>query len=271
MPRREPPPGGFKLLALDVDGTLVDRSLEIRPRNLAALQRAIRGGLRVVLATGRMFRSALKYAQEIGTDEPLICYQGALLRTPDGETLREWPVCTDCAVRAVNFGRENNLHVNLYRDDIFYVEQLGSGAERYAAVAQMEPCLVPDLMEIAVGGSTKVVFVDDHERLAELLPEMRQAFAPEARVTYSLPEFLEVVSADVSKARALDVICARDGVAPAEVLAAGDAPNDVELFRYAGFAVAPRNAFPEALAEADTVIAPPEEDGIAELVDRYLS
>ena len=100
---------------------------------------------------------------------------------------------------------------------------------------------------------------------------MRKTFAPEARVTYSLPEFLEVVSAEVSKAKALDVICRRDGVAPAEVLAAGDAPNDVELFRYAAFAVAPRNAFSETLAEADATIPPPEDDGVADLIDRYLS
>jgi Cof subfamily protein (haloacid dehalogenase superfamily) len=271
MPRREPPPGGFKLLALDVDGTLVDRGLEIRPRNLEALQRAIGEGLRVVLATGRMFRSALRYAELIGTLEPLICYQGALVRAPDGVTLREWSVSAECAARAVRFGRDNKLHVNLYRDDTFYVEQLGRGAERYAQVAQMEPVFIQDLMEVAANGSTKVVFVDDHERLQELLPAMQKAFAPEARVTFSLPEFLEIVRADVSKAKALDVVCRRDGVAPAEVLAAGDAPNDIELFRYAGFAAAPRNAFPGALAEADAVIAPPEEDGIAELVDRYLS
>jgi len=271
MPGRELPPGGFQLLALDVDGTLVDRSFEITPRNLEAVRRAIDSGLRVVLATGRMFRSALRFAQQIGTSEPLICYQGALVRTPDGETLREWPVSPGCAAAAVRFSRENNVHINLYRDDSFYIEKLGEGARRYAQVAQTEPILVPDLMDLARQGSTKVVFVDDHERLGQLLPAMQQAFAPEARVTFSLPEFLEVVSVDVSKAQALDVILQRDGVRPERVLAAGDAPNDVELFRYAGYAVAPRNAFAETLAEADATIPPPEEDGVAELIDRYLS
>ena len=75
----------------------------------------------------------------------------------------------------------------------------------------------------------------------------------------------------MSKGSALAFVCERSGLEPAQVIAAGDAPNDVEMFRYAGFAVAPRNAFPAALAEADATIPPPEEDGIAELVERYLS
>lgn len=262
--------GPFKLLALDVDGTLVDRSLEITPGNLEALQTAIARGIRVVLATGRMFRSALRYAEAIGTEEPLICYQGAVVRSRDGELIREWPLSPQAAKAAVRLSREQKVHVNLYRDDEFYVESLGPGAEQYAKVAQFEPVLVPDLMEIAAGGSTKAVFVDQPDRLREVKPILDQAFAPEARVTFSLPEFLEVVSADVSKAAALKLVCGRLGVEPAEVIAAGDAPNDVEMLRFAGLAVAPRTAAPEALAEAEATIPPPEEDGIAELVARYL-
>jgi Cof subfamily protein (haloacid dehalogenase superfamily) len=262
--------GPFKALAIDVDGTLVDRSLEITPRNLAALQGAISRGSRVIVATGRMYRSALKYAEAIGTDEPLVCYQGAVVRARTGEILREWPVQSAEAVAALEMARAQNLHINLYRDDNFYVESLGWGAQRYAEVAQMEPQLVPDLMDLATRGSTKIVFVDEPERLRELEPLVRQTVEPRARVTFSLPEFLEVVDATANKGAALAFVCEAAGILPSEVIAAGDAPNDVEMFRYAGLALAPSNAFAEALAEADAIIPPPEEDGIAELVERYL-
>src|SRR3981081_4399708 len=116
-----------------------------------------------------------------------------------------------------------------------------------------------------------IVFVDQRERLLEWEPLVRSRLEPRARVTFSVPEFLEVVDAGVSKGAALAYVCEKSGLDPAHLLAAGDAPNDVEMFRYAGFAVAPRNAFPAALAEADATIPPPEDDGIAELVERYLS
>jgi Cof subfamily protein (haloacid dehalogenase superfamily) len=259
------------MLAIDVDGTLVDRTLEITPRNREALRRAVGAGIRVVVATGRMVSSARRYALEIGTEEPMICYQGAVVASPAGEFLREWPVDPATAAAAVRLGRELDLHVNLYQGDKFYVERTEWGAERYAAVAQIDPIVVADLLELARRGSTKVVFVDQPARLRELEPKIAAALAPQARVTFSLPEFLEAVAVDVSKAQALEFICQREGVSRAEVIAVGDAPNDVEMLRFAGLAVAPRTAHPDALAEAADTIPPPEEDGIAELVDRYLA
>jgi len=172
-----PSAGPFKALAVDVDGTLVDHTFEIRPRNLEALQRVIAGGCRVIIATGRMYRSALKYAEAIGTEELMICYQGAVVRSRAGEILREWPVPPAEAVAALEMARAQDLHINLYRDDAFYVERMGWGAKRYAEVAQMEPQLVPDLMELAQQGSTKIVFVDKPEAPAGA----RAAGAPNRR------------------------------------------------------------------------------------------
>ena len=260
----------YKMLALDVDGTLVGEGLEITPRNLDALRATVAAGIHVVLATGRMFRSAQPYAETIGTREPIICYQGAVVRSRDGEALREWPVDPESAAAAVRFSREHDVHVNLYEDDNFYVEKDSWGARRYAEIAQIEPIIVPDLMELARSGSTKIVFVDKEERLLELEPQLKWAIEPKCRATFSLPEFLEVVASDVSKGQALEFVCKQVGVEPRSVLAAGDAPNDIEMFRFAGMAVAPRSAHADVLAVAGATVAPPDEDGIAELVERFL-
>ena len=270
-PRREPSRGPFRLLAVDIDGTLVDGTLAITPANLAALKGAMASGVRVVLATGRMFRSALPYAEEIGTDEPLIAYQGAVVRMPDGTVVKEWEMSRDAARLAVTLSRELDLHVNLYRDDQFFVEKMSRAARRYADVAQVEPVLVDDLLTIAEEGSTKVVFVDTPERLRAVAPQVRTAFEPASRVTFSMPDFLEVVDGHVSKAAALHFICQRDGVAAHEVIAAGDGPNDRELFEYCGLAVAPSDASAEVLAAADVQMPPPGQDGIAYLVQTYLA
>ena len=244
--------------------------MKITPNNLAALREATAAGARVVLATGRMFRSALPYAQEIGTTEPLICYQGAVVREPGGQVLRELGLKPASAIAALELGRRFGLHVNLYYDDNFYVEQMGWGARRYAEVAQLEPIQVPDLMEIARRGSTKVVYVAPHDDLRGHEAAIRAGLEPAARITYSLPEFLEAVDTRVSKATALQFICDRDGVAREEVIAAGDGPNDLELFSYAGLAVAPTDAREEVLKAAGATMPPPGQDGVADLVRRYL-
>jgi len=258
-------------LALDIDGTLVDGTLEITPANVAALKGVVERGVHVVLATGRMFRSALRYAEEIGTEEPLIAYQGAVVRMPDGTLLKEWAVRPEAARLAVSLSRELGIHVNLYQDDNFYVEKMSWAGRRYADIAQIEPVLVDDLMTLAAKGSTKVVFVDTHDRLVEVENRIRAVFEPASRVTYSMPEFLEVVDGGVSKAAALQFICDGYGIAAHEVIAAGDGPNDRELFEFSGLAVAPSDAIPEVLQAADVTMPPPGRDGIAYLVEHHLS
>src|SRR5258708_2510607 len=256
-------PGPLKDLVLDIDGPLVARSLEITPANLAALRTAMGRGYRLILATGRMYYSALKYAEQIGTDEPLICYQGAVVRSRSGELLREWPVSPHDSVAALEMAREQGLHINLYRDDVFYIESMEWGAQRYAEVAQMQPRLVPDLMDLAKRGSTKVVLVDRPERLRQLEPLVRATVAPTSRVTFSLPEFLEIVDAGVSKGAALAFVCQLEGLLLSEVIAAGDAPNDIEMFAVAGLALAPHHPFPLAPGPAHASHSPPPEPRIA--------
>ena len=90
-------------------------------------------------------------------------------------------------------------------------------------------------MKLANEGSTKIVFVDRPERLRELEPIIRARLEPQARVTFSVPEFLEVVNASVSKGAALAFVCESTGLDPAQLIAVGDAPNDVEMFRYAAW------------------------------------
>jgi hydroxymethylpyrimidine pyrophosphatase-like HAD family hydrolase len=190
---------------------------------------------------------------------------------PDGTLLKEWAVGPAAATEAVLVARELDLHVNLYRDDNFYVEKMTWAARRYADVAQIEPVMVDDLMTIAAAGSTKVVYVDTPARLKGLEAQVRARLEPASRVTFSMPDFLEVVDARVSKAAALKFICDRDGILPTEVIAAGDGPNDRELFEYCGLAVAPTSAIQEVRDAADVTMPPPSEDGIAHLVQHHLA
>ena len=95
----------YRLLALDLDGTILDMRLRMDPADVAALQRIKDGGVTVIVTTGRPFPGALPWAQKLGLEGPIICYQGAQIRTPDGEVLLDHGVPHDLAMEVVRFAR----------------------------------------------------------------------------------------------------------------------------------------------------------------------
>ena len=271
-----------RLVALDVDGTTIDLDQRIHPRTRAAVRAAVAGGLPVVLATGRMYRSVLPWALDLEVRLPLVCYQGALVRTlpgegaqvvdgvPQGETLAEDPVDPTVAVRALEVARAGGWHVQAYRGDRLLCDRLRPEGEAYSRIAQVEQVLVADLRPIMEAGSTKVVcVVEDEAGAAACETELRSALGAGARVVRSLPQFIEVTSPLASKARGVRRVCELLGIEMTEVAAVGDAPNDIDLLEAAGFAVAVRGAAPEVLRVADAVCGPPQQAGVADVLDRF--
>ena len=275
-PRPVRPP---RLVAIDVDGTLIDREQRLHPRTRDAVL-AAGASAHVVLATGRMYRSVLPWALRLGIRAPLICYQGALVRAlpsegspvvdgvPRGEVVAEDAVDPPSAMRALEVARAGDWHIQAYRDDVLYCEQDRPEAHLYAHIAGVGFTLVEDLAPIMEAGSTKVVcVVADPEGAQRCEDALRSALGGGARVVRSLPEFVEITSPRAGKGRGLRVVCEALGVALEDVAAIGDAPNDVDMLDTAGFAVCVRSAGAGVVAVCDAVCAPPEEDGVADTLE----
>jgi Cof subfamily protein (haloacid dehalogenase superfamily) len=276
-----PRPGRRPLaIVLDVDGTLIDDQQQLHPRTRAAVRAAGAAGTLVVLASGRMYRSVLPWARELGVEAPLICYQGALVRAmpregaplvdgvPQGELIAEDAVDPACALRALEVARSGGWHIQAYRGDVLYCERERPEAHIYARIAHVGYTLVPDLAPIMAAGSTKVVCVVADEAGAQRCEDaLHDALGEGARVVRSLPEFVEVTSPRAGKARGLQAVCERLGIGLEDVVAVGDAPNDIDLLEAAGFAVAVRTARPVVLAAADAVCAPPRDAGVADVLE----
>jgi Cof subfamily protein (haloacid dehalogenase superfamily) len=269
-----------RLVALDLDGTTLDFDQRLHPRTRDAIRAVVARGIHVVAATGRMYRSALPWALDLGLTAPLICYQGAVVRAmprpgdpelggvPQGRLIAEDGVDGDVALAALGVARRGGWHVQAYRDDHLLCEAEGPAADFYSRIAQIYYELVDDLAVPMAEGSTKVVCVVlDEPGAAACEAALRTALGARARVVRSMPEFVEVTNPAVSKARALRSVCAELGVALDEVVAAGDAPNDADLLAAAGFAAAVAGAHPAALAEADVVIPAPADAGVALLLE----
>lgn len=258
----------FKLVATDLDGTVVGRDLAISPRTLEAVQRVHAAGVHFVMATGRMFRSTVPYAEQCGVRTPLITYQGALIR--DHRTMEDlWhhTIAPELRAEALDALNACGLHVNFYVDDELLVERLSPQAELYSRISRVEPRLVESFLDPAIASPTKIVAIGEPEQIDHWVPVLQQRFAGRLYVTKSIPPFLELVSPQISKSQALAHVAELLGVRREEVLAFGDGMNDLDMLTWAGCGVAMGNASETVQAAADRVTASIKDDGVARILE----
>ncbi|TME02890.1 MAG: HAD family phosphatase [Chloroflexi bacterium] len=257
-------------MALDLDGTILDMKLNLDPRDVEALSHIVSAGVTVIACTGRPFPGAVPWVKQLGLEGPIICYQGAEVRTLDGGVLLDHGVEHELAMEVVRYARERDLHVQAYRDDQLIVERDRPEAHQYANHAGMKINVVVDL-DGAMGPTTpKLVIVTVAEKAEVLLPDVRRRWAGRLNAATSVPEYIEFTSVESDKASALRFLSERMGVAQGEVAAVGDGRNDASMIAWAGLGVAVEGSPPEVVAAADRVIPGPGHGGIQQLAEALL-
>jgi Cof subfamily protein (haloacid dehalogenase superfamily) len=261
-----------KLLALDLDGTLVEPLRPVRPRVVASVRAAQAAGVRVTLVTGRMVVGAEPFVRLLSIEGPIICYQGAVIADAvTGRFEREISLPNAIALRIYEAAKPRGYTVLFYRDDRFYVEQRNAYTDLYGRISGSEPIVVPSLPAAFAGhDSTKVNIVTEPDKTPGVLTLMKEVCGDDAYVTRSNPEFVEMLSPKVDKGIALALVASELGIAIEDVLAIGDSYNDLPLLRAAGFGVAMGSGPPELKAEADAVVGDVEHDGVAEAIERFV-
>ena len=228
-------------------------------------------GTHVIVVTGRMFRAVRPYVEQAGLDDPVICYQGAVVADPvSGEFLRHVPIPLPLAREAMEAVIDGGFHLNCYVDDDLYVASVTPEARSYADFQHIPVHPVGDLLDWLDADPTKLVAVGDPDELDALEAVLKPRFAGKLFVSKSLPYFLEFANRDVSKGSGLQFVADRLGFTAAETVACGDGENDRELLDWAGFGVAVANAHEDILARADLVVPPVQEEGVAALFEAYL-
>jgi Cof subfamily protein (haloacid dehalogenase superfamily) len=255
---------GIRLCYFDVDETLAIPGRGIPDELLGILARCRGRGIRLGLATGRKYDSALPYARAIGAEAPLILYNGARIQEPgDGEILFDRKLGLQEAVSVLKLVKKHDLHVNLYLDDVIYIERetevSRESAEKDGVV--QEP--VGDLVEFLKSEPTKLLIIGPGEKLIDLWADFGKN-PHTAEVVRSEPTYLEILPAGVSKGAALREVSRLAGVPLAEIAAFGDSNNDVEMIEAAGLGVAVGNALSNVKAAADYVAAAGNGLGVAE-------
>lgn len=262
----------YRLVAFDLDGTLVGKSLEIRPRVLQAIADMRECGIRGCVVTGRMYRAALPFVRAMRFTAPVICYQGAaVIDCETDEVLQDVPLPNAEALAVEAYARDAGLHVQLYANDRYYCESFNPYVELYAKISGVEPVIVPSLRrQFETWGATKACVIAEPEVILEHLPRVRALLGDRAYVTRSIAYFLEVMNARVNKGRSLQVVADHLNIPMEEVIAIGDSWNDAPLLEAAGFGVAMGSAPDELRTVADAVVSDVENDGVAEALERYV-
>lgn len=268
----------IKLLILDIDGTIAGTSNQVSTRVKQAIAAAQAQGVRVGIATGRMYKSALRFHHDIGADLPIMAYQGAWIQDPaTGITHRHSPVPVEIAHELIDYFEQSHLldrlSIHVYRDDSLYVREINADTELYVGRSGIGVMAVPDLRTVLTDRPTKILAMsEDVELIDKLRLELLQRYTPaELHVTTSVPIFLEATQSGINKATAIDYVATELlDIKPENVLAIGDNYNDVEMIAYAGIGVAMGNA-PQPVQSLANWIAPTvDDDGVAVAIERFI-
>jgi Cof subfamily protein (haloacid dehalogenase superfamily) len=264
----------IRLIALDIDGTIIGDDHEIGARTRAAVRSAMDRDVAVSLVTGRMVSSAMRFARELGLTAPLVGYQGGLIRAmpaPDtrrlGKLLLHTPLPADVARRILSWTRDRGLDPHVNHLERFILRADDPKADDYSAFMGARAELVPDLIEAIDHPVTKVLAVGEPPVPVEVAPAARAAFGGVADVTISHPRFLEFVAPGVSKGRAIRYLARRLRIPLAATLAIGDQWNDLEMIAEVGHGTAMPSAPAEVRAAARYVAPPLEQDGAARMIE----
>ncbi len=268
----------IKLLIVDIDGTIAGKSNQVSTRVKQAIAAAQAQGVRVGIATGRMYKSALRFHHDIGADLPIMAYQGAWIQDPaTGITHRHSPVPVEIARELVDYFEQSHLldklSIHIYRDDCLYVRKINADTELYVGRSGINVSAVADLRTVLTDRPTKILAMsEDVELIDKLRLELLQRYTPaELHVTTSVPIFLETTQSGVNKATAIDYVATELlDIEPENILAIGDNYNDVEMIAYAGIGVAMGNAPADVQAIANWIAPDVDADGVAVAIEKFI-
>lgn len=271
-----------RLIALDIDGTLLDSRWRVPDANRIAIQEAVRRGIEVALVTGRRYDFALPVAQDLSCPITMIVNNGGLIRSSDGQTRMKRLLSIEAAKSvlevtrewrngvAVIFDRprENQLILErLDRDDSIRYAYYSRNLDFIGIVSPIESCLTEAPLQVMFSGT--VAEMDAVEQLLtgmKLAPEMKLAATRYASKDFAM---LDVLPAGCTKGAALAEWAALHGLQRDEILAIGDNHNDIEMLEFAGISVVMQNCVPELKSYGWHETHSNDESGVAAAIERF--
>ena len=280
-------PKKIRGLAIDLDGTTLLPEGVLGDRTKDCLQKLISKGMHIIISTGRAIEASEKYRSAIGTEGPMVFFNGAeVADVPSGKVLHTNLISLEVADFGADIARELGIHYQVYlpagispdtgkqdpkqKWEALLIEKYGPEAEMYYKHTGVS-AVIKDLKNIAslpLEGCIKGMFIADPSLHDKVRQKFKERFGDKISIMRSYPTFLEVINNGVSKGEGLRIAMEHRGLKPEEVIAFGDEENDVPMFSVAGFAGAPENAREKIREQADLIYGPNTEEGLAVYLEK---
>ena len=260
----------IKMIATDIDGTILPYHGEFSQKTKNCIKKLNDSGIKVILVTGRMHSSATPLAAQLGLNLPIISYQGGLIKDMEGKTLFQTELDQNIAKEIIKWGRENNIHLNLYIDDKLYVEE-DDEIIKYYIQGKFVNYTVGSFDNLEIKNVNKLLAIDIHDadRVTSWVDVLKEKY-PHLYIVKSTPYFCEIGSADAKKSLGVEFLRKMWGIDISEVMTVGDQNNDIDLIQAGGIGVAMENGTPELKQVADFVTDSVENDGFVKAVEKFV-
>lgn len=265
----------IRMIALDLDDTLLRHDLTISRRTRSVLKKAESKGVVVVLASGRAPLAMERYAKELDLHKRpgyLVCNNGVtVLKSDTGEVVKQSLLPTDAALSVFDLVQAEGIPVQVYDGDTIYVSKRNEFADQDQKLTGFRQVVVENFRSMIAAGQLKMVVPGDPMILRPLEIILKTYIGDRVTIFTSKPYFLEILPPATGKGEALCFVCDQLGIDRKSVMAVGDSMNDESMIRWAGVGVAMRNGDERIKAIASfTTARTNEEDGVADLVERHI-
>ena len=271
----------YKMIALDMDGTLLNDEKKVSNRNKRAIEKADDFGVKIVVSTGRLFTSASFFGEMIGVKSPIISSNGAYIREKDrDEVIYERLLGSENAYKIVNLCKKHDLYCHLFTSDTVFTEKIIYASFNYANynldmpddkkinINVIKPNDWEAIIEKYKDKILKAVIADeDSDKIIALRKDVCDL---DVEVVSSFSNNIEIMSKGTSKGDAVRVLADFYGINKDEVICIGDGENDISMIKYAGLGIAMGNAIDEVKDAADFVTLSNEDDGVAHAIEKFV-
>lgn len=265
----------YKLVALDMDGTLLDSQKKLTSRVRSAITSAKEQGIKVVLASGRPFEGMLPTLIELGLDgeeDYALTYNASLILKVACQTKVSSAILTgQDAIELSEIADKLDINILAYSMTRGLITPKQNKYTDYEAKLNNIEFTEFDFNLLEKDEDIlKVMMIDEPELLTDAIAQLPQTLQDKYSMARSLPFFFEFMNKDSNKGKGMEALTAHLGLSPEQTICVGDAANDLEMIQFAGLGVAMENAIDEVKAHANYITASNDEDGVAHVFEKYV-
>lgn len=263
----------YKLMAIDIDGTLLDKNSQIRQSTCDALQKIKNHGITVTFATGRFYPDVIYFAKMLKFSCPMILLHGALIQSQDGKIIKKQELPPKSVPVLINIAKKEKVPFQIFHENRLVMDNKTKWNDIYLNYSEIEPLIVADISQYLKNQKSpfSFIFLENEQRLDKLNKLLEDRFNDSIAIAKAHPNLLEVIAPDISKGRALKELAEMKNIPISQTIAIGDSYNDIEMLETAGLGVAMGNAPQEVKDVADYITKDNDNDGIAYFVSQFLA